>query len=63
MPARASVQVLGIKEALKELNDFDKQYRRQVKFDIDDYLSENYLLDNSEIEINDTAETGVMPNA
>ena len=34
-----------------------------VKFDIDDYLSENYLLDNSEVEINDTAETGVMPNA
>ncbi len=34
-----------------------------VKFDIDDYLSENYLLDNSDIEINDTAETGVMPNA
>lgn len=34
MPARASVQVLGIKEALKELNDFDKQYRRQVTKDI-----------------------------
>ena len=34
-----------------------------VKFDIDDYLSENYLLDNSDVEINDTAETGVMPNA
>ena len=34
-----------------------------VKFDIDDYLSENYLLDNSEVEVNDTAETGVMPNA
>jgi len=34
-----------------------------VKFDIDDYLSENYLMDNSDIEINDTAETGVMPNA
>jgi phage portal protein BeeE len=34
-----------------------------VSFDIENYLSENYLLDNSEIEINDTAETGVMPNA
>lgn len=34
MPARASVQVLGIKEALKELNDFDKHYRRQVTKDI-----------------------------
>ena len=34
MPARASIQVLGIKEALKELNDFDKQYRRQVTKDI-----------------------------
>jgi len=34
-----------------------------VKFDIDDYLSENYLLENSDIGINDTAETGVMPNA
>jgi hypothetical protein len=34
-----------------------------VKFDIDDYLSENYLMDNSDIQINDTAETGVMPNA
>ena len=34
-----------------------------VKFDIDDYLSENYLMDNSDIEINETAETGVMPNA
>lgn len=34
MPARASVQVLGIKEALKELNDFDKQFRRQVTKDI-----------------------------
>ena len=34
-----------------------------VKFDIDDYLSENYLMDNTDIEVNDTAETGVMPNA
>lgn len=34
MATRASVQVLGIKEALKELNDFDKQYRRQVTKDI-----------------------------
>ena len=34
-----------------------------VSFDIENYLSENYLLDNSEVEINDTAETGVMPNA
>ena len=34
-----------------------------VKFDIDDYLSENYLMDNSDIQISDTAETGVMPNA
>ena len=32
-----------------------------VKFDIDDYLSENYLMNNdTEIEVN---ETGVMPNA
>jgi phage portal protein BeeE len=34
-----------------------------VKFDVDDYLSENYLMDNTDIEVNDTAETGVMPNA
>ena len=34
MATRASVQVLGIKEALKELNDFDKQYRREVTKDI-----------------------------
>jgi hypothetical protein len=32
-----------------------------VKFDIDDYLSENYLMnDDTEVEVN---ETGVMPNA
>jgi hypothetical protein len=32
-----------------------------VKFDIDDYLSENYLMnDDTQIEVN---ETGVMPNA
>jgi hypothetical protein len=32
-----------------------------VKFDIDDYLSENYLMNNdTEVEVN---ETGVMPNA
>jgi phage portal protein BeeE len=32
-----------------------------VKFDIDDYLSENYLMNNdTELEVN---ETGVMPNA
>jgi hypothetical protein len=34
-----------------------------VKFDIDEYLSENYLMDNSSMQINDTAETGVMPSA
>jgi hypothetical protein len=33
-----------------------------VKFDIDDYLSENYLMEK-ENESYDTAETGVMPNA
>ena len=33
-----------------------------VKFDIDDYLSENYLMEK-ENENYDTAETGVMPNA
>jgi hypothetical protein len=33
-----------------------------VKFDIDDYLSENYLMEK-ENETYDTAETGVMPNA
>lgn len=32
-----------------------------VKFDIDDYLSENYLMsDNTQVDVN---ETGVMPNA
>jgi phage portal protein BeeE len=33
-----------------------------VKFDIDDYLSENYLMEK-ENDKYDTAETGVMPNA
>jgi hypothetical protein len=33
-----------------------------VKFDIDDYLSENYLMEK-ENDNYDTAETGVMPNA
>jgi len=33
-----------------------------VKFDIDDYLSENYLMEK-ENDTYDTAETGVMPNA
>jgi hypothetical protein len=33
-----------------------------VKFNIDDYLSENYLMEK-ENESYDTAETGVMPNA
>ena len=33
-----------------------------VKFDIEDYLSENYLMEK-ENDNYDTAETGVMPNA
>jgi len=33
-----------------------------VKFDIDDYLSENYLMEKENDQYN-TAETGVMPNA
>jgi hypothetical protein len=34
MPVTGDFQVFGIQEALKEINDFDKKYRRQITTDL-----------------------------
>jgi DNA-binding NarL/FixJ family response regulator len=34
MPVASDLQVFGIQEALKEINDFDKKYRRQITTDL-----------------------------